>query len=296
FSSTPSSTIPSRQPSISSSSNSDDDLPYPVPLPRSDFLKPDFCPSEYLSSLHNRHQTLEDLRSELRSRSQQLNKELLDLVSSNYQDFLSLGSALKGGDGKVEEVRVGLLGFRREVEGIRTSVGTRAGEVGELLAERVKARQDIALGRNLLEVDARLGELEENLTVESGGKHSHQDEGESTSSGEEDLSDDDDDSDDGLENGGSSTSVSKLQWHVQQYLLIKQLAERIGPEHPFLVAQQPRFMRLRNTLLLDLSSALKQAKGMGTVGSARMLKVVGIYRDMDEAKEAVRMLKGLSMR
>jgi hypothetical protein len=49
----------------------------------------------------------------LRSRSQLLNKELLDLVNSNYQDFLNLGNSLHGGEEKVEEVRIGLLGFRK---------------------------------------------------------------------------------------------------------------------------------------------------------------------------------------
>ena len=116
-----------------SDSNSDnessDSLPYPEPLPRSDFLSQNFSATEYLSSLQNRHQTLEDLRSELRSRSQQLNQQLLDLVNSNYQDFLGLGSSLKGGDEKVEEIRVGLLGFQKDVEGIRTNIEQREEDV-----------------------------------------------------------------------------------------------------------------------------------------------------------------------
>ncbi|KAI1580492.1 COG2 multi-domain protein [Pyrenophora tritici-repentis] len=134
--------------SRSASSDEDDEdnlstLPFATPLRRSDFLVPDFSPSEYLSTLRNRHQTLEDLRAELRSRSQLLSKELLDLVNSNYQDFLNLGNSLHGGEEKVEEVRVGLLGFRKEVDGLMEVVGSREEEVKELLDERRDVRRKI---------------------------------------------------------------------------------------------------------------------------------------------------------
>src|SRR5580700_8340667 len=102
-----------------SSTDDEDNLPYPEALPRSDFLAPNFDALVYLSSLSHRHQTLEDLRSDLRERSQTLSKELLDLVNTNYEEFLSLGSDLKGGEEKVQDVRVGLLGFKRGVEDVR---------------------------------------------------------------------------------------------------------------------------------------------------------------------------------
>ncbi|KAG4441728.1 hypothetical protein IFR05_002807, partial [Cadophora sp. M221] len=86
-----------------SSDDEEDNLPYPEALPRSDFLAPTFSAPAYLSTLSERHQTLEDLRSDLRERSQALSKELLDLVNTNYEQFLSLGSDLKGGEEKVED-------------------------------------------------------------------------------------------------------------------------------------------------------------------------------------------------
>jgi len=76
-----------------SDNDHDSSLPFPKPLSRSPFLAPDFDPATFLSSLSNRHQSLADLRIELRDLSEALNKELLDLVNENYQDFLSLGSA-----------------------------------------------------------------------------------------------------------------------------------------------------------------------------------------------------------
>lgn len=85
-------------PSSSTSDDGDAPLPFPTALPRSDFLAADFQPAEYLSSLPQRHQTLEDLRAELRERSSAISAELLELVNNNYTAFLSLGDDLRGGD------------------------------------------------------------------------------------------------------------------------------------------------------------------------------------------------------
>ncbi|KAJ9629752.1 hypothetical protein H2203_002133 [Taxawa tesnikishii (nom. ined.)] len=244
----------------------EDTLPYPAPLPRSDFLSADFSPQQYLSTLHNRHQTLEDLRSDLRARSQDLSKELLDLVNGNYEEFLGLGSTLRGGDDKVEEVRLGVLGFKREVEGVKETVRQRNALVKELLDEKRKVRKDVDVGRKLLEVDER--------------------------EDEDDAESEDEDGSTDLPSGIGTAAIARLKTHAQLYLLIQQMIDRIGKEHPFLVAQEPRMMKVRNTLLLDLGAALKQAKTAGSVGGGQTLKIIGLYRDLDESAEAVKVLRG----
>lgn len=269
----------------------DDNLPYPKPLQRSAFLTPKFDPATFLSTLHNRHQTLEDLRAELRSRSQELNKELLDLVNENYQDFLSLGQSLKGGDEKVEEVRVGMLGFRRDIEGLRNRVVERKEDVGTLLQERASTREQIVLGRKLLEVDQRLEELEARLLVHNVNGPSN---GEK-SIGEDEvdlgLTDSEDESDE--ENAGNAMSTGRLQRHVRQYIYIRRLIEWTGADHPFLKKQEERLLRLRNTLLLDLSTALKQAKGEDGHSKARLLKFMDMYREMGEERDALKVIEDL---
>ncbi|KAF2467835.1 uncharacterized protein BDR25DRAFT_344602 [Lindgomyces ingoldianus] len=270
--------------SSAGSDDDDDTLPFPAPLQRSDFLTPDFSPSNYLSSLRNRHQTLEDLRSELRSRSQLLSKELLDLVNSNYQDFLGLGRSLRSGDERVEEVRVGLLAFRKEVESVRAKVVEREECMKKLVDERVAIRKQIAVGRALVDYEARLALLEGQLMVETAGNSA-------MTNGYDDFSDSDEDSDD--EEGSYLVSVSKLRRHVQKYLLIQEISKGIGEDHPFITSQAPRMTKVRNTLLLDLSTALQQAKSAGVSGAARVMKVMKVYADMDEAAEAVKVLKSL---
>ncbi|KAK4983239.1 hypothetical protein LTR66_008909 [Elasticomyces elasticus] len=270
-----------------SSDDEEDNLPYPTPLPRNDFLSPSFSPQAYLSTLHNRHQTLEDLRSHLRNRSQLINKELLDLVNSNYEDFVNLGADLRGGEEKVEGVRVGVLALQRVVESVRANVSERLEEIKVLLEERKRARKSIALGRALLEVNGRIEELEERLVVESIGKSGVDDE-------EDTGSEDDSDTGEGgvVLNGISAIPVSRLRRHAQQYLSIQQLMQHIGPQNVFLMAQQSRMIKIRNTMLLDLGTAFKQAKAAGQAGGDRLLKIAGIYRDLGELGEAMRALKG----
>ena len=262
--------------SLDYDSDDEDTLPYPTELPRNDFLAPDFDPQDYLSSLRNRHQTLEDLRSDLRQRSQLLNKELLDLVNGNYEEFLSLGGDLNGGEEKVESVRVGLLGFQREVVGIRRVVSEREAEVRTLLVERKQVRRDVALGRGLLEVDGMIGELEEALGVKS----------------DEGLEDEDavDDEDAALDTSPATAQLTKLQRHTQQYLLIRRQVERLGPDHPFLQAQKSRINGLGRTLLLDLASALRQAKAAKEAEA--ILCIVRMHGDLGAEAESVRVLKG----
>ncbi|KAL9126092.1 MAG: hypothetical protein Q9217_004808 [Psora testacea] len=270
--------------SSSASSTDLSSLPYPKPLTRASFLVPDFDPATFLSSLRNRHQTLEDLRSELRQRSTDLNKELLDLVNSNYEDFLRLGRDLRGGDEKVEEVRVGMLGFKRELEGLKQMVKERRVEVERLLEERRGIRQQIVLGRGLLEVERRVQSLEGRLMLAP--KKADGEDGKDNRDGED--SDSEEESDEDVECG---IELGKLRRDAEQYIYITKLVARLGPEHPFLVKQEERILRLKQTVLLDLSSALKQAVAANEDGEKATMHILGIYKMMDESKEAVNIVK-----
>ncbi|KAI4244189.1 MAG: hypothetical protein LQ352_006903 [Teloschistes flavicans] len=263
-----------------SSESGEDSLPYPKPLPRAAFLTPDFDPATYLSTLRNRHQTLEDLRAELRDRSQDISKELLDLVNENYQEFLSLGSSLQGGDEKVEEVRLGLLGFKRDVEGLKRKVDERRLEVKELVAEKKEIRRQMQLGRTLLQMDQRLQELERSLMVTSNENHQE------NQVGVEDI-ELSDSWNEGDEGEGESIPVSRLRRHAQRYLLIQRMVKRVGPQHPFVINQGLRMERLRNTILLDLGNALKQ---IVAGDHEQVTKVLGIYRDLGEPQEVLKVL------
>lgn len=185
---------------------------------------------------------------------------------------------MRGGEEKVEGVRVGLLGFGKEVEALQDAVRQREEEVGRLVGERREVRGRIEVGRRLVEFDERLRECEDGLVVarEGGGVES-------------DSSEDEEDEEEDAQFG---TSVARLRRNVVQYRLVKEITTGLD-EHPFVVAQTSRLARVRSTLLLDLSTALQQAKTAGTAGSGRVMQIMKIYADMGESGEAVKVLKTL---
>ncbi|KAG9500863.1 hypothetical protein J7337_006544 [Fusarium musae] len=262
--------------SDTSSIDEDAPLPFPEALPRADFLAPDFQPAAYLSALPHRHQTLEDLRSDLRDRSAAISSELLELVNSNYTAFLSLGSELRGGDDKVEDVKVSLLGFRRAVEEVKTKVMERKEETNTLNGELRGVRSAIEKGRKMIELSERLSSLEERLSLDSLPNNEDWD--------EESEEEDEDD------NYGSSPT--RLLVSAQECSRITKLLESLDPNAPFVIKMEERLTRCRNTLLLDLGNALKEAKKAGVKGQDRVLKCLAIYRVLDAQSEAVKALRG----
>ncbi|RKK66712.1 hypothetical protein BFJ69_g15165 [Fusarium oxysporum] len=264
--------------SDTSSVDEDAPLPFPEALPRADFLAQDFQPAAYLSALPHRHQTLEDLRSDLRDRSAAISSELLELVNSNYTAFLSLGSELRGGDDKVEDVKVSLLGFRRAVEEVKTKVTERKEETNALNGELRGVRSAIEKGRKMIELSERLASLEERLSLDSLPNNEEWD--------EESEGEDEDD------NYGSSPT--RLLVSAQECSRITKLLESLDPDAPFVIKMEERLTRCRNTLLLDLGNALKEAKKAGVKGQDRVLKCLAIYRVLDAQSEAVKALRGSS--
>lgn len=279
----------------------DDDtsgLPFPEPLSRTSFLSPDFNPAAYLSSLTNRHQSLEDLRQELRDLDQLLSRELLDLVNENYQDFLSLGTALQGGEEKVEQVRVGLLAFQRDVQSIRDKVEARQTEVEELLNEKKRLRANANIGHALLDFADRVEELEKRLMIGEQSPQGIPTESSDTESDFLESEDEDEDETEDEERGENTAplvSLKRLEHHLQKYVYLTRLSSRIGDEHPFLLAQQQRMSKIRSALLLDLKKALEQAKQAGDKRDTKTLAVLRLYKLMGEDTSAVSALKDLTI-
>lgn len=298
--------------SDSSQNEQDDNLPFPKPLARSSFLAPDFDPTTFLSSLSNRHQTLGDLQSELRELSQSLNKELLDLVNDNYQDFLSLGTALKGGEEKVQEVRAALLAFERDVQTVREQFIARKGEVRCLLSEKKTTRSGIAMGYDLLDISGRIDVLEQNLMIRKDSAEN----GVSEQDGAEEDRDsgravaDDEASDDTLESEADDSdeedvpgdrtdraavvSLHRLERHVDDFLCLKAIIGRVGDKHPFVVNHEDRIAAIKSALQLDINTAMRHAAGVGKRRQDRALTALRLHRLIGEHGEATSAFLDLS--
>ena len=158
-------------------------------------------------------------------------------------------------------------------------------EVGQLLEERREVRTKIELGRRLVDYDARLKELESELVIETSGR-------EPIILGEDVSDSEEEDDDDEEEEESYGVSITKLRRTVMQYRLVLALGKSLS-SHPFVAAHTSRVAKVRSTLLMDLSTALQQAKSAGANGSGRVVKIMKIYADMEESTEAVKVLKSL---
>lgn len=244
------------------SSGDPDSLPFPKPLNRASFVEPDFDPAQFLSTLTNRFQTLEDLRSELASLSQTIENELVDLVNDNYSDFLNLGSSLQGGEEKIEEVRVGLLGFERDVKSLREKVQGERTRVAELVAEKKQIMREVNVGRGLLEIDRRLKELEYELGPKQRPRAVAEAAGDEDEPGDKDQwgaewDDEVVDLDDEEYEREEGDIPTRLKGKIERYLTVKVLIQRFGKEQPFLAAEQGRMRKARETVLLDIDAAIR---------------------------------------
>lgn len=194
---------------------------------------------------------------------------------------------MHGGEEKIEQVRVGLLGFRKEVAGLRDVVGGREAEVSTLLEQRRAVRRSIDAGRRLVGFEERLRELEGELVIATAGREAIII-GEQVEDSDEDEDDVDDEEDE--DEAGYGVSIAKLKRTVMQYRIILEMQKSLG-EHPFVVAQAARVTKVRSTLLMDLSTALQHAKSAGANGAGRVMRVMKMYADMEESAEAVKVLK-----
>lgn len=204
--------------------------------------------------------------------SQSLNKELLDLVNDNYHDFLSLGSTLSGGEEKVEEVRLGLLGFQRELSVIRSKVDARRDDVAKLLEEKRKLKQEIKLGRALVEMAERIEDLEGQLMIGEAVKEKSRNEPVDTDMAREpaydSFSEDSDDDESSTIDGESRLRVRKLERLVDQFMVARVLIGHHNAKQAFVATQRERLRQIQNTLRMDIESAQKQDLAKSQTGES----------------------------
>ena len=186
-------------------------------------------------------------------------------MNDNYSDFLSLGSSLSGGEEKIEEVRVGLLGFERDVQGLKERVERERQRIATLVEDKRGIMKEISVGRGLLEIEERMVDLE----VELGLRGREQESNAATMAEEEELDGTKEDwgedwndegfveSDEEYEDDDESAVPPRLRRRGDQFLMVMALTGKFSPPHPFLVAEQPRVRKIRETLLLDLDAAIR---------------------------------------
>lgn len=186
----------------------------------------------------------------------------------------------------------------------------RQGEVEQLLGEKKQLRKDANVGRTLLDIAERIEELEHRLMIGE-GKHGGRNFRQQSSTGPNargnqtlgaemnessaDESEEETDEDEEDTEGGTAVSLKRLEHHIQKYVAVTKLSERVGVDHPFLVNQQPKMNRIRSAVLIDLKTALEQTKNAGEKRDAKVLAILRLYNLMGEDPSAVTALKNLKL-
>ncbi|KAK8853311.1 hypothetical protein IAR55_004015 [Kwoniella newhampshirensis] len=91
------------------------------------------------------HIPLEELRGELRSYLGDLREELVKLINEDYEEFISLGTGLRGEEGRLKRLKGPLEEVRQEVEGVRDVLAEHQTKVQSKLEERAGLREEKAL-------------------------------------------------------------------------------------------------------------------------------------------------------
>ncbi|KAK9476310.1 oligomeric golgi complex component, COG2-domain-containing protein [Lipomyces japonicus] len=253
----------------------DNGLPYAKPIRREAFSSPqEFDPDDFLLTQH-RFQTLEDLERQLVDWSHTLQKELVELINQDYADFVGLGRSVAGGEIKVTDIKLNVISFRREVEGISIRMTDVVQEIDELLLKKKQIRQKENLGRSLLFYAQRIQQLEFLL-----------------------------DNEDPIQFNTNPTSsrYSRITSLVSDYVNLTDFRKHIHANHPFVKAQEARVAKIKDRLLseleslLQLSSQERSSEGSNGIKSSKKISPIALdililYRNMGEEAEGAKALR-----
>ncbi|CAN6674291.1 hypothetical protein TRVA0_051S00562 [Trichomonascus vanleenenianus] len=137
-----------------------DGLPEIVPITQDSFSGENFSVEGFLND-HHKYQTLDDLQRQMRKWKGILDQQLVDTINSDYGKFVELGRSLAGAEPKLQDVKMEVLGFERQVGHARDTLQSNVTEMDRLL----HAKRDVTAKKNhvksLMAYAKRLSYLEQ---------------------------------------------------------------------------------------------------------------------------------------
>ncbi|KAK3806415.1 MAG: oligomeric golgi complex component, COG2-domain-containing protein [Benniella sp.] len=212
---------------------SENDFPLSLGIDRAALIAPDFNTDEFLSA--RRHLPLEELKSQLTSHMKELKTELIELINSDYADFINLSTNLNGVDRMMEDLRKPLDRMKNDAITVRTNLQSVIDSLEQKLQYRAEIREKKASLQLLLNISESVGKVEALLQI----------------SGSSDASA-------GLRDGNESISVAKrlervaIEYNQMQYLVSK------GANLPFVTNIDWRLVRIKETMNENLSTVLRE--------------------------------------
>ncbi|OCF42245.1 hypothetical protein I317_03980 [Kwoniella heveanensis CBS 569] len=159
--------------STSSSPGHSLDLPSLQPLSHSHPLLSSENFDADLFLLSRIHIPLEELRGELRGYLGELREELVRLINEDYEEFISLGTGLRGEENRLRRLGGPLNQVKSEVQSVRDVLAEHQGRVQSKLDERAAMREEKALLDLLQRLFDTLSRAEALLDQKPDDDHGH---------------------------------------------------------------------------------------------------------------------------
>ncbi|KAG0278861.1 Conserved oligomeric Golgi complex subunit 2 [Linnemannia gamsii] len=215
-----------------SSVSADTDFPLSTGVDRAALIAADFDTDEFLSA--RRHLPLEELKSQLISHMKELKTELVELINSDYADFINLSTNLNGVDRMMEDLRKPLDRMKDDATAVKSNLESVVGSLEQKLEHRAEIREKKASLQLLLNISESVGKVEGLLQISSGSEAAS-----------------------GLRDTNESISVAKrlervaIEYNQMQYLVTK------GASLPFVTNIDWRLVRIKETMSENLSTVLR---------------------------------------
>ncbi|KAG0025530.1 Conserved oligomeric Golgi complex subunit 2 [Podila clonocystis] len=241
------------------------DFPLTVGIDRAALIAPDFDTDEFLSA--RRHLPLEELKSQLSTHMKELKTELIELINSDYADFINLSTNLNGVDRMMEELQKPLDRMKDDAIAVKSDLQSVVNNLEDKLKHRAEIREKKMSLQLLLNISESVAKVEGLLQI----------------SGSENL---------GPRDGNESISVAKrlervaIEYNQMQYLVGK------GANLPFVTNIDWRLVRIKETMSENLSSVLRtcihpgQSVADSTANKESLTQCLRTYALIDQTAEA----------
>ncbi|KAI8603918.1 oligomeric golgi complex component, COG2-domain-containing protein [Dissophora ornata] len=251
---------------------SENDFPLSIGIDRAALIASDFNTDEFLSA--RRHLPLEELKSQLIAHMKELKTELIELINSDYADFINLSTNLNGVDRMMEDLQKPLDRMKDDAIAVKSNLQSVVESLEHKLQHRAEIREKKASLQLLLNISESVAKVEGLLQISSTSETPT-----------------------GLRDGNESISVAKrlervaIEYNQMQYLVSK------GANLPFVTNIDWRLVRIKESMSENLSTVLRtcilptqQSGDESLPGKDSLSQCLRTYALIDQTVEAEKVI------
>ncbi|KAF9428441.1 Conserved oligomeric Golgi complex subunit 2 [Podila epigama] len=263
----------------------DSDFSLTVGIDRAALVAPDFDTDEFLSA--RRHLPLEELKSQLITHMKELKVELIELINSDYADFINLSTNLNGVDRMMDDLQKPLDRMKADANAVKSNLQSVVEKLEDKLQQRAEIRKKKTSLQLLLNISESVAKVEGLLHISGPDNSGPRDDNERYHANAECSLDLNEQFEHSLD-----ISVAKrlervaIEYNQMQYLVSK------GANLPFVANIDWRLARIKETMSENLSSVLrtcihpKQSEADSAANKESLTQCLRTYALIDQTVEA----------